>query len=259
MCPHLAHVAEHQHRRPRARCEHVDRGAHRVRIGVVAVVYHGGAATGLLDLQPPSVGTKRGQALADRLWRHADRVRRGCSGERVAHVVQARDRKGRLRFARRRGDANLGGERVQGVAAGNARRPQAEIDQAPLPRLPSEKRRVGVIRVDHGDTVVAQCSVYAGVLHRDLVYRAHEFQVLALRIVDERHGRAGNAGEISDFPLVVHAELDGAPAMRRPQAQQGQRHADVVVQVSRGRKHGISAGMTAQDRGQHFLHGRLAV
>jgi hypothetical protein len=166
---------------------------------------------------------------------------------------------GRLRFARRRGDANLAGERVQSIATGNARRLQAEIDQATLPCPLSEKRRMGVIHVEHGDTVAAQCRVYAGVLHSDLVDRSHEFQVLALRIVDERHGGAGNAGEIGDFSLVVHAELNRAPAMCRAQAQQSQRHADIVVQVSRRRKHGIGAGMTTQDRGQHFPHGRLAV
>ena len=186
-------------------------------------------------------------------------MRTGCSGERVAHVVQARDRKARLRFARRRGDANLAPERVQSVATGDARRPQAEIDQAPSPCLPPEKRRMGVIGVDHGDAVLAQCRVDAGVLGCDLVDRAHEFQVLALRIVDERDGGASHAGEMGDFALVVHAELDGAPAMRRAQAQQSQRHADVVVQVSRRRKHSVAAGMTTQDRGQHFLHGRLAV
>jgi hypothetical protein len=58
---------------------------------------------------------------------------------------------------------------------------------------------------------------------------------------------------------MVHAHLDRGVAVRRAQPQQGQRHADVVVQVAFGGQHGGPARFGGQNRGQHFLHRGLAV
>jgi hypothetical protein len=118
---------------------------------------------------------------------------------------------------------------------------------------------VSVVCIHHRYPIGGQGLVDRGILGGDFLHRAHELQVLALRVVDQRHRGPRDAGKIRDLALVVHAELDRAPAVRIAHAKQRQRHADVVVEVSRGRKHRLLAGVAAQDRSQHFLHRGLAV
>ena len=61
-----------------------------------------------------------------------------------------------------------------------------------------------------------------------------------------------------DLAGMVHAELDHRGAMRRAQAQQGQRQADVVVEVAFGGEAGVALP-GAEDGGDHLRHRRLAV
>ena len=70
---------------------------------------------------------------------------------------------------------------------------------------------------------------------------------------------AGDSREVGDLARVVHAELDCADAVRLAQAEQRERHADVVVEIADGRQHLRIPGGRAQDRGEHFLGGGLAV
>ena len=56
--------------------------------------------------------------------------------------------------------------------------------------------------------------------------------------------------------MMVGAHLDHRVAVFRVQAQQGQRHADIVVEVALG---GQGRSTPSQDGGQHFLERGLAV
>ena len=255
----LAHVAEHQRGGRRAGGEHVDRRAHRIGVRVVAVVDHRGAACGFLDLQPARVRTKRAQALRDGFRFDADSKRAGCSGKRVAHVVQAGDRERRVGRAGRRAEADLARQPIEPVAAGDRAAAQAEVELAACARAAAEKVSVRVVRIDHRDAFVAQSVVDRGVLGRDVLDRAHELEVLALRVVDQRHRRARDLGEVRDLAPVVHAELDRAPAVRMAQAEQRERQPDVVVQVAARGQHGFFTRMLPEDRRQHLLDRGLAV
>ena len=82
--------------------------------------------------------------------------------------------------------------------------------------------------------------------------------MLALRVVDQRHRRRGERGERGDLARMVHAELDHRGAVGGAQAEQGQRHADMVVEVAGGRMGGV-AEPGAQQRGGHLGDGGLAV
>ena len=119
-----------------------------------------------------------------------ERARRG--GERVAHVVHARGREHRARLARGRAQRDLARQaaerscRVTAAAArGRSRRAR---------RLPARLRKnagVRVVGVDHRDAVGRQRVGDRARSRRDLLDRAHELQVLALRVVDQRDvGRA---------------------------------------------------------------------
>ena len=73
-------------------------------------------------------------------------------------------------------------------------------------------------------------------------------------IVDQRGIGAGDAGECIKLAEVVHAHFDNGITLLRPQGKQGERQADVVVEIAGGSQHGRFAELAAQNSGQHFLH-----
>ena len=257
--PHFAHGAEHEHRGRRTGGEDVDRGAHGIGVGVVAIVDHRKSTAGLLDLQPARVRPKRAQPGRDRRGRDARRVCAGGGGERVAHVVQAGDGEGCLSVALRRMQAQLALQAAQRIAAAHRRGFEPELHHAPGAGALSKERGMLIVGVDDRGAGGGQRVVDARVLRRDLVDTAHELEVLALGVVDQRDGRRGDAREAGDLAAMIHAELDGAPAVRRPHLEQRERHADVVIQVAGGGEHRLIAGVAPQDCGEHFLHRGLAV
>ena len=81
--------------------------------------------------------------------------------------------------------------------------------------------------------------------------------VRPLRIIDQRGIGAGDAGERGQLAGVVHAHFDHSVALVA-QGEQGERQADVVVEIARRCQHRIGAELGAQHGGQHFLHGGFA-
>ena len=73
-------------------------------------------------------------------------------------------------------------------------------------------------------------------------------------IIDQRGIGAGDAGERIKLAEVVHAHFDNGVALLRPQSKQGERQADVVVEIAGGGQHGRFAELVAQNGGQHLLH-----
>src|ERR1051326_6944474 len=119
--------------------------------------------------------------------------------------------------ARRRAQPQLAGERLDGMACRYLRsRVHAEVDHAARSRAAAKEFGLRVVRVHAGDSVRRQRVVDRGVLGRDFLDRVHELKMLALRVVDERNAGPRDVGEISDLALVVHAELDRAPAVPLP-------------------------------------------
>jgi hypothetical protein len=113
---HFAHVAHHEHARLGLRAQHVDRGAHRIGVGVVRVVDQRGARGRAAAHQATGHRPERGQARGDRGGRDAGGMGRGRRGQRVAHVVRAVDGQPRL-------DRDAAGrwmEKAAGRACGSA-------------------------------------------------------------------------------------------------------------------------------------------
>ena len=170
---------------------------------------------------------------------NADGVGAGRGGERVAHVVDTGNRQRRVGLARGRTQANGARQPLELVAPGDrGAMVQAELHRAALAGAAAKESGLAVVGVDDRDAVGGQRLVKRRVLRRDFLDRVHEFEVLALRVVDQGHRRSRNTGEIGDFALVVHAELDRAPAVQMPQSEQREGQADLVVEIAARGQHG---------------------
>ena len=91
------------------------------------------------------------------------------------------------------------------------------------------------------------------------VHGVHEFEVFTLRVVHQGHGGLCQSGELCNFARVVHAQLHDRNPMVSAQAQQGEGHPDVVVQVALGRQVGVARCIDLQDGGNHLRHRGLAI
>ena len=124
------------------------------------------------------------------------------------------------------------------------------------------QRRMGVVGREHGHAGRAQGFDGAAVFARHGFHRGHEFLVLTLGVVDQGHRGRGDARQQRDFARVVHAQFHHAglvPALGvLAQAQQRQRHADVVVVVAFGGQR-IVAQPGPQDGRDHLRDRGLAV
>ena len=233
--------------RRRQRGEDVDRGAHRIGIGVVAVVDQRDARRRRARSASPASGrapaTKRCQAAHDRLERAAGGERGRARRQRIADVVRA-GRCAARSVAAPAGVciATIQWSPCQHGAAGDVGRRRASA-KVSVRRAPAISRQVGACASSAGKTATPSApsaAIAAAVLARDRVDAGHELEVLALRVVDERDRRRGDLRQAGDLAGVVHAELDHRGAAAVAQAQQRQRQADVVVEVALGRERGIA-------------------
>jgi hypothetical protein len=117
---------------------------------------------------------------------------------------------------------------------------------------------VAVVGIDHGNAVRQQAGKDAAFFASHFVHVTHAFEVSALGIGDQGHGRRADRGQVGDFTGMVHAHLDHRRTVRGIQAEQRERQADVVVQVAARRQHGI-AELRLEDGCDHFLGCRLAI
>ncbi len=256
----LAHVAHDEDAAAGQRGEHIDRRAHRIRIGVVAVVDHRRAAVAPFALQASIDAVEVFEAAHDRRERHVG-GQAGCrGGERVACVVLAGHRQLQFRGAERGDQLEPAAETVRMPAAMHVRgRREAEGHDAALAVHGAPEIGMRIVGIDDRDALVGQAGedLALGAGHR--VDRAETREVRALGVIDEGDRGAGETGQIVDLARAVHAHLDDRRMVRRMQLEQRQRHADVVVEVARCRQHRMLAEIRAQDGGAHLLDGGLAI
>ena len=260
---HLAHVTQHQPARRGQRDKRVNRGAHRIRVRVVRVVDDQAAMRALLALQPPLDGCKVAQRLRNHLGSDTGCQRARRRRQRIACVMQAQQRQGDDETLAR--SLHFNALPVGGVHHGARHGPgiHTEIEHAPRARRGFPHRRifatVGRIARIHRHAIGRQRGQHSGVFFSHRFHADHEFLVLALRVVDHRHGRLGNGGQYSRFARMVHAEFKHGQLMLRVQAEQRERQADVVVEIAGGRQAGVFTHGLREDRGDHLLDRGLAV
>ena len=123
---------------------------------------------------------------------------------------------------------------------------------------PQPQQAEDIVRREHGHAVGPQGCNHRAVLLRHRLRVGHELQVLALRVVHQRHRGPCHVGQRLDFTGVVHAQLHHRHLVLCIQAQQGQRHANVVVEVALRGQHGLRLE-GAQNRRHHLCDRGLAV
>ena len=141
-------------------------------------------------------------------------------GERVAHVVQARQRQRDLGLPRRRVQLEArafgAGEHAAGAHVGVVL--DAEAEAAPVADHRLEPGREGVVGVDHRDAVVGQRLVDRALGLGDAEQAAHALHVRGRDVVDQRHLRRRDAGEVGDVARLAGAHLVDRE-VRRPRAR----------------------------------------
>ena len=259
---HFTHVAEHQKARRGQLGQHLDGGAHRIRVGVVTVVHHGQFMAGQRQLQRTRAALDRLEGRQTRRnggQRHTCGQRASGSGQRVVDVVATGHTQGKLQRARRRCGLHLPAAPGPVGAAGDiGGAGHCKGDDAARTGQRAPQRRVRVIRRKHGHTCIRQGADHRAVFTCDGFHGGHEFEVLTLRVVDQRHRWLRHGRQFGDLAGVVHAQLNHAQLMTCAQTQQGQRHANVVVEIAFSGKR-LLALEGAQDGRDHLRHRGLAV
>jgi hypothetical protein len=109
--------------------------------------------------------------------------------------VQACHLQPELHAALGRRERDIAAEIRQRVAAADRRRLfDSEIADLLRPHQGAPVRGVGIVGIDHRRALRRQRGEYRAVLARDLLHSPHEFLVLALGVVDQRHRRVRNTG-----------------------------------------------------------------
>ncbi len=251
-----------------ARGEHVDRGAHRVGIGVVGVVDHHRARRGATrDREAPGArrGTPRGRGAIDASATPAASAA-AAAASALRAIVQAghreRDRRLPCRAWRPAASTPVGRRAQPRPAPRHLRRVPKSTTRAPRARgRVAPHARVRVVGVDHRDAARRQRADRVGVLGGDLGDALHEFLVLALRVVDDARSSAARCAASSrrlaadgscrarsrprDAPRAAASSVSGRPIALLRLPLRGEHRAGAVTR--------------AQDRGDHLLHRRLAV
>ena len=255
----LAHVAEREQNAGRQLGQHLDRGADRIGIGVVAVVdqrqglaaqreaqHARTALTGSNSHRPRAIASSTTPAASAQAAAPASALR----------VVTTRDLQAGLEPHRRRARVKRQAPSTQSASP---------LTSAPAPpkvstrRAPASSRHSGVYPSSAG---TPPCRRPAGLEHRvlarDRLDARHKLLVLALRVVDQRHGRLRDTRQALDLARMVHAELDhGEPVRASGAARSAARRSRCSgCPASRAPRH---LRNRAQDGRDHLCHRGLAV
>ncbi len=189
----------------------------------------------------PGTARNASSPLHDRGERDAERERGRRCGERIARRVPSGNVEPDRRIARRRRQRQR--RAVRGDRASRMHRRRMVETELDYPDAGPFSRRIAphvderIVGVDHRDPAGGQRADQVCVLRGDVADGAHEFLVLALRIVDERDGRLRDRRELRRLAAVVHPELDHGDAVRAAEREQRQRQPDRVVEIAFGREH----------------------
>ncbi len=118
---------------------------------------------------------------------------------------------------------------------------------------------IRIIGREHGNAVGRQATDHAAVFFGNRRHARHELLMLALCVVDQRYCRFGKRCQQRNFTGMVHTQLNHGSLMAGLKPQQGQRNANLVIEIAARRQRFINTKSRDQDRGNHFFYSGLAV
>jgi len=255
----LGDITQHQHLAAVEAFEQVDGGADGGLVGVIGVVDHAHAVAGQLRHGAPLDRLHRTQTCGDTEQRHAQGVRGSGSGQGIGDVMVAQQiqlhvfialwgvqGKGR---AATRINGNVGGVEI-GRGVEHGKRQDLATRGAYTPGFEGL-----VVEIQHsGARGIEAFKDFA--LGFDDFLRATELaNVGGTGIIDDRHVGLGQRHGVGDFADARCAQLDHGSGVFRGQFKQGQRSAEIIIQVATGRENRAAC---TQHTGEQFLDRGLA-
>ncbi len=253
----LEHVAEDRHVPPagQERQRH-HRGFERVGRGVVAVVEDDDTLGERAHLAAVARRREVQRGVGHRLGGDAERVRGAGGGQEVRDEVRPGEGEGDVHrpSADPQVEAHAGG----GAAPALGR----DVEPAVLPEPDDPAREAlrdphdpRVVAVEDRGAVRAQALEDLGLGLGDRVDRREALEVDGGDLRDHRHVGERHAGERADLAGRRHADLHDRRRVLGPQAQDRERHAEVVVEVALRAQHGAAR---LEDARRHVLRRGLA-
>ena len=127
-------------------------------------------------------------------------------------------------------------------------------EHSALGQGPLQGGQQGVVPVEDSQPVPLQVGEDLALGLKDVLPAAQVLNVGVADVGDEGHIRLHQPGQVVDFPGVVHAQLHHTHLMLRLQPEQGEGHADVVVEIP---LRFVDAEPCPQHRRRHILGGGL--
>jgi hypothetical protein len=116
--------------------------------------------------------------------------------------------------------------------------------------------RVRIVGIDDGCGVRSEPRHHLSLAASHAVEIAETLEMLGAGVGDEADRRTRETHQLGHLADAIGADLDHGASMRRLQAQERHRHADMIVEVAVGRHARTPA---RENRRRHFLGGGLAV
>ena len=203
------------------------------------------------------------QPFGHRVQRHTHRGGGGARCQSVVNIVHARNIDLRGALPHRRDQLHGRGVQAQFVARAIRRvrrRIQAKFMCRNTTRLCAlaPDRRVGIISREDHRSAIRHAVNHIGVLVGNGFDGLHEFLVLALGIVDDCHGRRNDRCQLRGLARMIHTQFNHRRTVGFFHFQQGQRQANIIVQIAARGQIGVVKCRT-HDCGQHFFHRGFAV
>ncbi len=197
------------------------------------------------------------QAGAQLLGREAEQSPDRCGGERVVHHDAAEGFQADPHGRGAKQEVEL--EPGRGLRDGGGAHP-GRLGATEQQGIPAETRGHGgharVVRVQNRAPARGEPRHERALFGGHPLERAQPLQVGRADVGDDRDVRPADFGQARDLSRQAGAELEYGPLVARFETEEGQRDADLVVEVARGLQDRETA---RQDGGRHAARARLAV
>ena len=237
--------------------QNADGSPHGLGIGVIAVVQNGDAVGTLVDIHAHLGGDEAAQTTCDLLRSKAKALGHSHGhGDGIDHVLA---QSGDLHCLVHSGGSDMACDIAQAVAAG-------DMGGVVQPLSPAAEHSAGlglalqggqevIVAVEDQQTVGLNVGQHLALGFEDILPAAQTLNVGIADVGDDTYVGLDGSGQIVDLAKAVHAHLQHAHGVLIGQTQDGQGHAQIVVEVALGFQDVI---LLSQHAGDHVLGSGLA-